>query len=70
MSRKQSSLPAVRVIKGIPGDTIRDRLNHANEAVCEGAGKTLATIFGLLPVFAMFGLMVALAWAFAMFQSP
>ena len=70
MTEHDHNLPAVRVVKGVPADTLRDRLVHANEAVAEGAGKTLTVFFGLLPVIAAFGLIVALAWGFAMFQSP
>lgn len=70
MSDNQNNLPAVRVVKGVPGESLRDRMSHANEAVTTGAEKTLTAFFGLLPVFAMLGLMIALAWGFAMFQSP
>ena len=64
------NLPEVRVVKGVQGETIRERVIHANEAVVEGANKTLTMVFGLLPIIAAFGLIVALAWGFAMFQSP
>jgi hypothetical protein len=70
MTEHDHNLPAVRVVKGVPVETFRDRVSHANEAVAEGAGKTLTLFFGLLPAFAAFGLIVALAWGFAMFQSP
>jgi hypothetical protein len=70
MTDHPKNLPAVRVVKGVPAETLRDRVTHANEAVAEGASKTLTVVFGLLPAFAAFGLIVALAWGFAMFQSP
>lgn len=70
MRDNQTNLPSVRVVKGIPGESMRARVSHANEAVCDGAHKALTTFFGLLPVVAAFGLIVALAWGFAMFQSP
>ena len=66
----EHNLPEVRVVKGVPTESLKDRVNHANDAVVEGANRTLTTIFGLLPVIACFGLIVALAWGFAMFQSP
>ena len=70
MFDNQNNLPEVRVVKGVPGESLRARVIHANEAVVDGAGKTLTTIFGLFPILAAFGLIVALAWGFAMFQSP
>lgn len=70
MSNRDHNLPAVRVVKGVPGETLRNRMIQANEAVSEGAGKTLTVVLGMLPIIAPFALIVALAWGFAMFQSP
>lgn len=70
MSNNDHNLPAVRVVKGVPGESLRARVVQANEAVSEQATKTLTVVFGMLPILAPFGLIIALAWGFAMFQSP
>lgn len=71
MDRSEKQLPSVRVVRGAARDrTWKDQVSSALDPAREGAERTLTVFFGLLPVFAVVGLIIALAWGFAMFQSP
>ncbi len=49
---------------------LRARLHEAMEPRRDSVSRAVSVAFGLWPVFAIFGMMLAFAWGFAMFQSP
>jgi hypothetical protein len=70
-NRNLENLPTVRVVSGAQSDRRwRDEVSAGANAAREGANQTLAVIFGMWPLFASLGLLMALLWAIAMFQSP
>ena len=71
MSDGKQRLPTVRVVKeAAVADPLRARMHAVLEPSRERGTRALGFVFGMWPLFAVCGLMIGLAWCFAMFQSP